>query len=669
MKKRYIFLGLIFMLVLSACQTTVEENTDIPEQTNNGNIEDLEISENFNWRLTKDVKLQITSDHDLVAEVNSSDGSVVYHKAHINSEETYDANISVPSSVEELIINGERVQLNSNEIAVHISDVNNLKFLKASTVYSLYFDGSNDFVFINDGDLNGEIPAATSWSNTDFTISAWIYLQSTSDRKPIASKQGNSVSGNARGFMFSATNGGLELEVFTSDGGAPSDKTSVTSSSGQMSTNTWYHVAATYEYVSDGTSKINLFIDGVNVASSNTAVGPIQTNPQPLHVGRYYWSSGYSRYFHGYMDDFRIYSVARSESEIAGDRSTTVPSNSPNLELNWLFEEGSGTTAGDETSNNNDGTISGAVYSSTTVPYIFTDTDGDGVTDDDDDYPNDPTKAFNNYFPAAGFGSLAYEDLWPGKGDYDFNDVVIDYQFNTITNASNVVVEIIASFKAKASGATLENGFGFNLPDASTAFTGSPEKLNVTGYDLQEGFITLNAYGHEDNQTKPTIIVFDNIFNLLEKTGGGIGVNTEPAQAFVDYEDIIITMVPNGTFTMADFSLTTWNPFIIVDKTRGHEVHLPDYAPTDLADHSLFGQWEDDSNPSVDRYYKTETNLPWALDIPIAFEWPIEKNEITLVYLHFAEWAESGGVLYTDWYSNTAPSYRDDAKIYMVPLP
>ena len=59
------------------------------------------------------------------------------------------------------------------------------------------------------------------------------------------------------------------------------------------------------------------------------------------------------------------------------------------------------------------------------------DTDEDGVSDLFDDYPNDPEKAFDNYSPAEGqFGTLAFEDLWPAKGDYDFNDIVIDYQYN-----------------------------------------------------------------------------------------------------------------------------------------------------------------------------------------------------------------------------------------------
>lgn len=314
---------------------------------------------------------------------------------------------------------------------------------------------------------------------------------------------------------------------------------------------------------------------------------------------------------------------------------------------------------------NINGNRRGMTYMGNYEPPV-TDADGDGIPDDQDDYPNDPLRAFDNYFPAAGFGSLAYEDLWPGMGDYDFNDLVVDYRFQTVTNALNQVVEIFGTFTAKASGAYLQNGFGFNLPNANAALTTNPQKISVNGYDVRENYITLNAYGHETGQSKPTIIVFDKIFNLLSPTGGGIGVNTDPDYPFVNYDTVNISIIPNELYPIDYYSLNTWNPFIIVDKVRGHEVHLPDYEPTDLADNSLFNQWEDDSNPLIDRYYKTVTNLPWALDIPAEFEWPKEKIQITEAYHRFADWAESEGSLFTDWYTNTQ-GYRDQSKLYPLP--
>lgn len=648
------------VLLIAGCNKSNNINTDNP--TGNNSIEELQIKTGFDWRLSNVIDLEIINLNNSVLRITSTDGATVYHKANVTGMSSYSVSVSVPTSVEEISINGKVIQADAGSQLVNMTELKSMQALMGTTIYSLFFDG-NDYVVISDGGLNGAIPSASSGAPNDFTISAWINLNSTADRKPIVAKQGTTVGGNVRGFMFSATNGGLEFEVFRTD----VNKSELFSATGLFSTGTWYHVAATYKYVTDGTSEMNLYINGVNVASKSNAVGPVQVNPQPFEVGRYYYSGGYNRYFHGYMDDFRVYSVARTAGEILSDYSTVPTGTEPGLELSWIYEEGSGTTAGDETANANDGTIMGAVYSSTTVPYTFTDTDGDGVADVDDDYPTDPLRAFNIYFPAAGYGSLAYEDLWPGQGDYDFNDVVVDYRFRTVTNAANEVVEIFAVFPVKASGASLENGFGFSLPHASSDFVSDPSKLEVSGFNISEGYINLNANGHETGQSKPTFIVFDNFFNILPPVSGGIGVNTGTYAPFTPFDTVFMTFEPASGYSVADFSLTSWNPFIIVNMQRGHEVHLPDYAPTDLMNTALFGQWEDDSEPGTSRYFKTIKELPWAIDLPATFEWPVEKVEITSAYLRFAEWAESGGILYTDWYSNTAPGYRDESKIYVVP--
>jgi hypothetical protein len=88
------------------------------------------------------------------------------------------------------------------------------------------------------------------------------------------------------------------------------------------------------------------------------------------------------------------------------------------------------------------------------------DTDGDGVSDTKDDYPNDPNKAFDNIYPSNdAFGTLAFEDLWPAKGDYDFNDLVVDYNINQVTNAQNMIVEIECTFQIACSWSILSQCF------------------------------------------------------------------------------------------------------------------------------------------------------------------------------------------------------------------
>lgn len=92
----------------------------------------------------------------------------------------------------------------------------------------------------------------------------------------------------------------------------------------------------------------------------------------------------------------------------------------------------------------------------------------------------------------------------------------------------------------------------------------------------------------------------------------------------------------------------------MVDQTRGREVHLPDFAPTTLANSSLFGTHNDDSDPQSGRYYKTDLNLPWGLHLsgPVSFRYPVEYAEILDAYLDFAGWAQSSGAPNANWYTD-----------------
>ena len=292
------------------------------------------------------------------------------------------------------------------------------------------------------------------------------------------------------------------------------------------------------------------------------------------------------------------------------------------------------------------------------------DEDGDGCTDDVDEYPSDPERCFDIYYPANGNGTLAYEDLWPSKGDYDFNDLVIEYRFKTVTNGTNHIVETFADFTVRAFGAGFENGFGFQF---ATDVISDEDILSVVGTNLQEAYVTLAANGIEDGQSKPTIIVYDNSFNIMEHPGQGIGVNTEPWAPYVEPETInMYISYTQNKYSIAELDLPNFNPFIMVNKDRGLEVHLPNYEPTDLANEWKLGTWDDDSDESIPRYYKTSNNLPWAIHIPEPFEYPIEKQDIIWVHLKFAEWAESGGTMSQDWYKDIS-GYRNSALIYDQP--
>jgi len=293
--------------------------------------------------------------------------------------------------------------------------------------------------------------------------------------------------------------------------------------------------------------------------------------------------------------------------------------------------------------------------------YTSTDSDGDGIPDNFDDYPNDPNKAFNNYYPGKDtYGTLAFEDLWPAKGDYDFNDMVIDYNVNQITNGANKVVEINSKYVLRAFGASYENGFGFQLAIPPS------DIQSVTGIKLKENFIQVDAKNLETGQDKAVVIAFDNAYKLMPPPGIGIGVNTTPGAPYVAPDTISIQIKLSNPALLSTIGVPPYNPFIFINKDRSHEVHLSDKAPTNKMNMSLFGTDADNSDPNTGRYFKTINNLPWGINIVQKFDYPIEKVEILQVHLKFAPWAESNGTQFQDWYKDKS-GYRNSDNIFVKP--
>jgi len=288
------------------------------------------------------------------------------------------------------------------------------------------------------------------------------------------------------------------------------------------------------------------------------------------------------------------------------------------------------------------------------------DSDGDGVTDEYDEYPNDMHRAYNNWYPAEGeesWGTLAFEDYWPFKGDYDFNDLVMDYRFNLVINGSNLVIDVNGYFRLRAIGASYSNGFGIEFPfiaDSVTVLSVEPVTLTPV---------------QETSGTNLVLLYFNSARNLMNSVGDEQFVNTDLSESWVENFEFSMQMTLEPTQNINYLQwLAPFNPFIFIngETERGKEVHLPGYPPTESADRSYFGIGDDDSNLSAERYYKTVNNLPWALNLPTTWIYPKERISITEAYLFLADWAESSGAEHTDWYENTSGN-TEASNLYIRP--
>lgn len=120
---------------------------------------------------------------------------------------------------------------------------------------------------------------------------------------------------------------------------------------------------------------------------------------------------------------------------------------------------------------------------------ILPDTDGDGIIDRDDTYPNDPTRASTFRYPAEGYYTISFEDLYPNQGDADFNDYNIRAVFEEDWNAKGEVARIRANFTHVAKGAGYNHTLHLTIPQIAASsysltrygYDGSTVEYNSTG--------------------------------------------------------------------------------------------------------------------------------------------------------------------------------------------
>jgi LruC domain-containing protein len=278
------------------------------------------------------------------------------------------------------------------------------------------------------------------------------------------------------------------------------------------------------------------------------------------------------------------------------------------------------------------------------------DSDGDGVKDALDEFPNDPNRAFSRYYPTRNtYGTLAFEDLWPTRGDYDMNDMVIRYRSREILNASRQTVAIEIDYRLDARGASIESGFGVQLP---SVLSGNVSSATLT---LPSG---AQATQSEAGQDLATFIIFNSAQVELPGTSASCSfANTQaecPSVASKSYRlEVSLTQPTNGNALIAPY-----NPFIFRTATRGHEVHLSGKPPTKLALTSLLGTADDRSVVGGSTTYVDTHGRPWAIDIPVEWRYPNETVDLTDPYPNMAIWATSGGTQFNNWYvSATNPKW------------
>jgi hypothetical protein len=213
----------------------------------------------------------------------------------------------------------------------------------------LLFDGSNDYVNIPDSD---------SLEPDSIMIGAWIKPSNVSGTKNIVSKYGDTSYNDS--YKLALSGNKVKFDVNLTGTGWVSVTGNIS-----LSASTWYYVTGTY----DGTN-LRVYVNAV-LDNSTTTTGPIFKSNASVKVGKP-GNLVPGEMYTGYIDEVKIYDSAKTIEQIRSEYNArnsltglagSVGNSTPPLTFNpigyWNFEEASGTTVNDRSTNGRTGTVTG----------------------------------------------------------------------------------------------------------------------------------------------------------------------------------------------------------------------------------------------------------------------------------------------------------------------
>ena len=252
-----------------------------------------------------------------------------------------------------------------------------------------------------------------------------------------------------------------------------------------------------------------------------------------------------------------------------------------------------------------------------------------------------PPSSSRVYYPSKDqFYVVAYEDQFPKRGDYDFNDLVVGYR---------IYFELDAQGRATGGGGEgylIARGGGFDhdwhlrmalpstasgqgalslfLPEQLHPAPTYPQSFSFNGaLDLEvfantaslwvaSGFPFVNTLKDQD------ALIRGHRFSFEFQLGSSIGSNQLPAAPF--------------------------DPYLYVHNT-GYEIHLPGKA-------AVLGSSRNARDGVTS--FNDEAGYPFALIIPEDWEVPVEYIDLGVAYPEFLDYVRSSGAQGVGWHNRPA---------------
>lgn len=245
-------------------------------------------------------------------------------------------------------------------------------------------------------------------------------------------------------------------------------------------------------------------------------------------------------------------------------------------------------------------------------------------------YPSD-----NSYY------IVTYEDRYPSRGDYDFNDLVIGYRIGlgVVYNDSTKQYEVnamVATGYMIARGAEYSHDWYLRIP-VNTSVQGSVSKNlfvensteQVADYPITEAL-----------QGAINLQILKDTKQLMSVNGSPFA-NTLPDQNLIRGKKFSVTINFDSPVRLSEFGAPPYDPYLHVTNSN-QEIHLPGFA-TQIASSANYGG---------DSRFKDVIGYPYAMVFPDDWYPPLEGTDLGQAYSTFFGYTTKPNSSNQTWYQS-----------------
>ncbi|AJR04731.1 LamG domain-containing protein [Siansivirga zeaxanthinifaciens] len=483
-----------------------------------------------------------------------------------------------------------------------------LNYTSEAQNYALDFNGINQY---------GQVSHNDALKPNQFTIEAWVRADvSNNTYKAIVSTGASYNNGvNAYGAILYNYNNRWVLAY--GNQGAFQYLTSNT----PVQVGVWTHVAATYNG-----SEFRLYVNGNLDRTTNHGYSPDKPNGNALYIGADYTTGG--DYFDGLIDYVRIWNAALTDQQIRNNISRSIPPNENNLVANYEFNEGSGSSFSNSSTNVSglNGTlVNGPTWESVPRKTLHLKTDV-GLANSGNNLTGWQDQAGVNNFTVIGTPGYVANGI-NFHPTVSFNNTDAPSTLPSSRLEGNTSIQVQSAIVVMKSNSNTSTLLGSTVPGpiygpGLFGYRGNENQLIGRGDDIFKGFFNLDR-----NDFSIALIDFSGLPGKFFLNNGNEGVFSFTT----NFRDITVTPMVGGTNNNGNAS--GWNPF------NGEVAEIVTY-PTPLL-----------NDPSNVRRLMTYMAIKYGITL--------NKNTQTLTHYE----ASNGTILWDDenYWNDVFGIGRDDA--------